>query len=197
MRTIQSLLTMREPDLARIISNEENNSPSRAEHLNSNDISLSPQSRNFVNSTALTDPSFISLSSDRGNESSKEGDSRSSCKSSPSNIEAHDSRLTLLPCARRSLDATSLNSGSSKTTEEYEILSSPNNFESIAKREFLGSTPRNAKKAENDVIKIRPKPSNSISSAEDESGFSSMSSFQVRITIFQNWREYLIFLGLF
>ncbi|XP_033223165.1 uncharacterized protein LOC117176901 [Belonocnema kinseyi] len=181
MRTVQSLMAMREPDLARVSSMEENgSSPSPVDHQHHNDLSLSLQSNNFVNSTTLPDVSFVGSSSDRGTESSNEGDCRSFCKTSSSTAETNINHLTsLLPGARRSLDATSLNSGSSKTTEEDEVLPTTNNYvDSIAKREFFGSDSRRVKKVEKDVVKIRPKPSNSVSSAEDESGFSSMSSFQ-------------------
>lgn len=192
MRTVQSLMAMREPDLARVTSMQENgSSPSPVDHQNYNDLSLSLQSNNFVNSTTLPDVSFVGSSSDRGTESSNEGDCRSLYKSSSSTAETNDNHLTsLLPGARRSLDAASLNSGSSKTTEEDEVLPTANNYvDSIAKREFFGSDSRRVKKVEKDVVKIRPKPSNSVSSAEDESGFSSMSSFQVMIEFLFNHKR--------
>ena len=194
MRTVQSLLAMREPDLARVTSMEENgSSPSPVDHHNN--LSLSLQSNNFVNSTTLPAASFVGSSPDRSPELSNEGDNRSLCKSSFRTAETNDNQLTsLLPGARRSLDATSLNSGSSKTTEEDEVLPTCKTFvDSIAKRESFGSDPRSVKNVEKNVVKIRPLPSNSASSAEDESGFSSMTSFQVKIKILLIFRMMRIY----
>ncbi|XP_051162654.1 uncharacterized protein LOC127282456 [Leptopilina boulardi] len=191
MRTVQSLLAMRDPDLMKMTSMENNGSITLSDdhqHHNNNhhhhEMSLSMQPNNFANSTTLPETSFVSDhdSSDRGNESCNEtenNNNRTICKNSTNTIDNANDNLSLLPRARRSLDATSLNSGSSKTTDD-EVLTNTDNFvvvESISKRDFFTGESRSIKKIEKDV-KIRPKPSNSVSSAEDESGFSSMSSFQ-------------------
>lgn len=191
MRTVQSLLSMRDPDLMKMSSMDDNASMTLSvdHHHHHHESSLSLQPNNFANSTTLppdtSSTSFISGGSDRGNESSNETDNSTSnrttlCKNSTSSIDANDN-LSLLPRARRSLDATSLNSGSSKTTDDEVLTNADNNFvvDSIAKRDFFNVESRAMKKIEKDGVKIRPKPSNSVSSAEDESGFSSMSSFQV------------------
>ncbi|XP_012279537.1 uncharacterized protein LOC105699254 [Orussus abietinus] len=158
MRTVQSLLAMREPDLARV-SMAENNTC----HVD-RDASLQP---NFANSTAMQD-SF-------GGELERSG-----------YVKGNDDRGNpLLPGTRRSLDATSLNSGSSKTTEtttttEEDDAAVPGILGPI-EREFMGtptSTPIRKKRQEKEVVRMRSKPATSVSSAEDESGFSSMSSFQ-------------------
>lgn len=190
MRTVQSLLSMRDPDLMKMSSMDDNASMTLSvdHHHHHHESSLSLQPNNFANSTTLppdtSSTSFISGGSDRGNESSNETDNSTSnrttlCKNSTSSIDANDN-LSLLPRARRSLDATSLNSGSSKTTDDEVLTNADNNFvvDSIAKRDFFNVESRAMKKIEKDGVKIRPKPSNSVSSAEDESGFSSMSSFQ-------------------
>ncbi|XP_066600322.1 uncharacterized protein [Prorops nasuta] len=183
MRTVQSLLSMREPDLARVSPiDESESSPSPIDHHES----LSLQNDSFANSTTL-DAGSTGSSSDRGNEtgSSIDGGSRSSfSKSSSSAVETVRNLPHLLPGARRSLDATSLNSGSSKTTEEDDApLLAHRNGPTVRHDPLNGisaSTPtRKFKKDEKKDTKIlRSKPSNSTSSAEDESGFSSMSSFQ-------------------
>lgn len=184
MRTVQSLLMMRDPDLMKVSSVEENgSSPSSGDRQH--DMSLSLPTNTFANSTTLPEPSspFVNGGSDRGTESSNEDDNRTLCKSSAGPVKVNDN-LTLLPRARRSLDTTSLNSGSSKTTDDEVITTADNLIDSISKRDFYTAESRSVKKIEKDVVKIRPKPTNSVSSAEDESGFSSMSSFQVNLSFF-------------
>ncbi|XP_076621876.1 uncharacterized protein LOC143342168 [Colletes latitarsis] len=195
MRTVQSLLAMREPDLARISSIENNNSsPSPEDHHrhnnHHNEISLSLQNDSFVNSTTLQETTSYTRrpSSDRGNESSSTDNDSSTCFLKSLNVVEVDRNLqNLLPGVRRSIDATSLNSGSSKTTEEEDGLPT-NNFLNVSLRELDGmfmftptSTPNKCNRKIEKKTKERSsksKPAASVSSVEDESGFSSMCSFQ-------------------
>lgn len=190
MRTVQSLLSMREPELARISSMENgDSSPSPTDHHrhnnDRNDVSLSLQS-SFMNSLSLQDSAGYARRScsDRGNESSStDNDSRSSYAKS-----SNDVNRSLFPGVRRSLDATSLNSGSSKTTEEEDVLANNNNSFNMSIPDHEGiftctpsATPsrrvRKVEKKEKEKCS-KSKPAASVSSVEDESGFSSMSSFQ-------------------
>lgn len=195
MRTVQSLLSMREPDLARISSLENNEfSPSPIDHHrhnnHHNEVPLSLQNSNFVNSTTLKEATgYIRRpSSDRGNESSGTDNDSRTCFLKSSNVVEVDRNLqNLLPDVRRSLDATSLNSGSSKTTEEEDGLPN-NNSLNVSLPENDGmfmfmptSTPNRCTRKVEKKTKERSsksKPAASVSSVEDESGFSSMSSFQ-------------------
>lgn len=199
MRIVQSLLAMREPDLAMVSLNEE-------ELLSlplDNQLS-SLQSNNFVNSTILNDAVSYNggcSSSDRGStESGPDSERISFVKSSScmmdSSMSSSSTLQSFLPGARSSIDATSLNSnsGSGKTTEEEDTrTNSTASGEYIVSRELFpsrklchtSSTPnrRIAKKTDKKHegtrwSRSKPKPANSVSSAEDESGFSSMSSFQ-------------------
>ncbi|XP_076234352.1 uncharacterized protein LOC143179154 [Calliopsis andreniformis] len=191
MKTVKSLLTMREPDLAKMMSIEHNeSSPSPTDHHRHsnhyNEAPLSLQNNSFVNSTMLQEAAAHSTrpTSDRG----IDNDSRTSFLKTSSNVvEVERSLCSLLPGVRRSLDATSLNSGSSKTTEEEDGLPNSNSLNvSIPDHDgiFLytpTSTPnkynRKAEKKEKERSS-KSKPAASVSSVEDESGFSSMSSFQ-------------------
>ncbi|XP_043285942.1 uncharacterized protein [Venturia canescens] len=208
MRTVQSLLAMREPDLAMISSNEEEE---MFGSMIGNELSSSSlRNSSFVNSTLLNDAMSYNegcSSSERGstesggetNEREKYG--KASVNGLDNSTSSTSTLQTLVPRARRSIDATSMNSnsGSSKTTEEDEEEENRGNStgsgESTLSTElaFKGkrevcptSTPsrRAANKADKKEpsrwlrSKIRPKSSRSVSSAEDESGFSSMSSFQ-------------------
>ncbi|XP_043255873.1 uncharacterized protein LOC122399328 [Colletes gigas] len=195
MRTVQSLLAMREPDLARISSIENNNSsPSPEDHHrhnnHHNEMSISLQNNSFVNSTTLQETTSYTRrpSSDRGNESSSTDNDSSTCFLKSLNVVEVDRNLqNLLPGVRRSIDATSLNSGSSKTTEEEDGLPT-NNFLNVSLRELDGmfmftptSTPNKCTRKIEKKTKERSsksKPAASVSSVEDESGFSSMCSFQ-------------------
>lgn len=193
MRTVQSLLSMREPDLFRILSIE-NNSPSPIDHHrhnnHHNEISLSLQNDSFINSTSLREDGTYNKRSNcnRGNESSNtDNDNRICFFKSSSNITEIDQNLqNLLPGIRRSLDATSLNSGSSKTTEEEDVLSNNNNCFNVSmpNDHIFSCTPtstpnKHDRKAEKEKDQSsKSKPAASVSSVEDESGFSSMSSFQ-------------------
>lgn len=193
MKTVQSLLAMREPDLARITSIDHNeSSPPPINHHNNhhNQVSLSIQNSSFVNSTTLQEAAGYPTrsSSNRGNESSGTDNDSRTCFMKTSNVVMVERSLhSLVPGVRRSLDATSLNSGSSKTTEEEDALQNNNSINvSMAEHErmFLytpTSTPnkysRKAEKKEKERSS-KSKPAASVSSVEDESGFSSMSSFQ-------------------
>ncbi|XP_026671619.1 cell wall protein RBR3-like isoform X2 [Ceratina calcarata] len=192
MRTVQSLISMREPELARSSPTENgDSSPSPTDHHrhndHHNDVSLSLQN-SFTNSLSLQDSAGYTRRScsDRGNESSStDNDSRSSYVKSPNNVKRN--LQNLFPGVRRSLDATSLNSGSSKTTEEEDVLAINNSFNvSIPDHEGIftctpSATPnrriRKVEKKEKEKCS-KSKPAVSVSSVEDESGFSSMSSFQ-------------------
>lgn len=190
MRTVQSLLSMREPDLARISSienNESSPSPIEHHHYNNhhNEVSETLQDGGYVNTTCLQEAIGYS-SCDHGNESSStDNDSRCFVKSSSNIVEISQSLHDLLPGIRRSLDATSLNSGSSKTTEEEDLLPNNNYLNvSISNHKHIyvctpTSTPyRRVRKVEKKEISSKSKPTASVSSVEDESGFSSLSSFQ-------------------
>lgn len=189
MRTVQSLLLMREPDLTRISieNNESSPSPIEGHRYNNhhNEVSVTLQDGSYVNPTCLQ--GAIGYSSyDHGTESSStDNDSRSFVKSSSNIVEVSQSLHNLLPGIRRSLDTTSLNSGSSKTTEEEDLLPNNNCLNvSISNHKHIyvctpTSTPnRRVRKVEKKEKSSKSKPTDSVSSVEDESGFSSMSSFQ-------------------
>ncbi|KAK2586585.1 hypothetical protein KPH14_011463 [Odynerus spinipes] len=212
MRTVQSLLAMREPDLARMSPVDDgaaspspvSNHHHHHHHHSHHETSLTLPNDSFVNSNSLQEENYGRCSgvSDRGNESSgTEMDNTrvvSSCylKSSSNSNEVNRNLQNLLPGVRRSLDATSLNSGSSKTTEEEDpiaVSNRENGGSHIAPRELVTSfatgtststpnkrTKRIEKKPNGDVVLMarstRSKVATSVSSAEDESGFSSMSS---------------------
>ncbi|XP_003702840.1 uncharacterized protein LOC100877540 [Megachile rotundata] len=193
MRTVQSLLAMKEPDLARISpvgNNESSPSPVDRHRHNNHHESLTLQNNSFANSTSLQENSDYKRHSicDRGNESSgTDNDSRTCFLKSPNGVEVDRNLQNLLPGVRRSIDATSLNSGSSKTTEEEDGLPHNTSF-NVSLPEHDGifmctptSTPvrrsRKVEKKEKEKCS-KSKPAASVSSVEDESGFSSMSSFQ-------------------
>lgn len=191
MRTVQSLLLMREPDLAGISAIENNESfPSSVEHHlyhnHDNEVSVALQNGGYVNAIPLPQAIRYNRCSSygHGNESSSIDDSRCFLKSSSNIVEISQSLHNLLPDIRRSLDTTSLNSGSSKTTEEEDLPNSNCINVSISnhKRIYVctpTSTPiRRVRKIEKKDKSSKSKPSASVSSVEDESGFSSMSSFQ-------------------
>lgn len=191
MRTVQSLLSMREPDLARISSienNESSLSPIEHHRYNNHHNEYQLQDGSYVNASCLQEAIGYNRCSsyDHGNESSStDNDSRCFVKSSSNIVEISRSLHDLLPDIRRSLDTTSLNSGSSKTTEEEDLLPNNNCFNvSISKHKHIyvctpTSTPiRRVRKVEKKDKSSKSKPTASVSSVEDESGFSSMSSFQ-------------------
>ncbi|XP_014484204.1 PREDICTED: uncharacterized protein LOC106749347 [Dinoponera quadriceps] len=161
LRLVDSLLATREPDLARVTPVEDNgSSPSPTERHHYHDVSASLQSGNFVNSTTLQEAGHIG--GDHRNESSiAQGDSGSSCF--VKNSEMNASLQATLPRTRRSPDAASWNSGSSKTTEEEDTTA------------LATSSPKQLEKKE---PTCKAKSPVSVSSAESESGFSSISSFQ-------------------
>ncbi|XP_012171866.1 uncharacterized protein LOC100651463 isoform X2 [Bombus terrestris] len=193
MRTVQSLLSMREPDLVRISSienNESSPSPTERHRYNNhhNEVSVTLQDGSYVNATCLQEAIGYNRCSsyDHGNESSStDNDSRCFVKSSSNIVEISQGFHDLLPDIRRSVDTTSLNSGSSKTTEEEDLLPNNNCFNvSISNHKHIyvctpTSTPnRRVRKVEKKDKSSKSKPTASVSSVEDESGFSSMSSFQ-------------------
>ncbi|XP_032670272.1 uncharacterized protein LOC116843713 isoform X2 [Odontomachus brunneus] len=164
LRLVDSLLATREPDLARVTPVEDNgSSPSPTERHHYHDVSVTLQSGNFVNSTTLQEAGHVGT--ERGNESNlvQTGDSGSSCYAKTA-VEVNASlQATSLPRTRRSPDTTSWNSSSSKTTEEEDTaaLAAPS-----------------SKQLEKKESTCKAKSPVSVSSAESESGFSSISSFQ-------------------
>lgn len=191
LRTVESLLTMREPDLARMTPVEENgSSPSpTVDHHRHHDTSFSLSSSNFVNSTTLPEATASSgcSSSSRGNESSSghQGDSRSPSLVKTSVTEFARNLQSFMPSVRRSPDTASCNSSSSKTTEEEDIVALTASSNGVTSNGTPISTlSRAAKRLEKKESaglagKSKVKPASSpVSSAEGESGFFSISSFQ-------------------
>ncbi|XP_011495325.1 PREDICTED: LOW QUALITY PROTEIN: uncharacterized protein DDB_G0271670 [Ceratosolen solmsi marchali] len=208
MRTVQSLLVMREPDLARLSASQEAVASACILDQGPDISSLSLQS-SFANSTTLQEtPMAVCASGDRANDVNYccttddevgRGAFGSGKVSNGSSTSAH----LLNPGTRQSIDAASLNSTSSKNTEDEDGNSNSNSLSSNScYREHINvstptSTPHNRKVKKSDrkemhlkalrdwalgnsggSVTSRPKPATSVSSAEDESGFSSMSSFQ-------------------
>ncbi|KAK1129981.1 hypothetical protein K0M31_019670 [Melipona bicolor] len=189
MRTVQSLLSMREPDLARVSSTETSeSSPSPVDHHRVSDIH-NHQSLNFQNN--LRGSARYGRRSSCENESSSTDNESRTCflKTSSKTISAgvNQNLQGHLPGVRRSIDATSLNSGSSKTTEEEDLPSNSNccngsiitgHARIFSNAPASTSTPNKREKEVEKTEKDKSKPAASVSSVEDESGFSSMSSFQ-------------------
>lgn len=175
---------MREPDLARMTPVEENeSSPSpTVDHHHDTSFSLS----NFANSTTLQEAAAYSgcSGSSRGNDSSsgQQSDSRSPSLVKTSVTEFTRNLSNFAPSVRRSPDTASWNSSSSKTTEEEDIVASSNGATSNGTP--ISTLSRAAKRVEKKeptglVGKHKIKPASSpVSSAEGESGFFSISSFQ-------------------
>lgn len=191
LRTVESLLSMREPDLARMTPVEENgSSPSpTVDHHRHHDTSFSLPSGNFANSTTLQEAAAYSgcSSSSRGNESisGQQGDSRSPSLVKTSVTEFTRNLQSFAPSVRRSPDTTSWNSSSSKTTEEEDIValaaSSNAATSSGTPISTLSRAARRLEKKESTGLAGKPKvkpASSPVSSAEGESGFFSISSFQ-------------------
>ncbi|XP_029670481.1 nuclear pore complex protein DDB_G0274915-like [Formica exsecta] len=188
LRTVESLLAMREPDLARVTPIEDNgSSPSPTVDHRHHDTSLSLPSGNFANSTMLQEAAYIP-DSGHGNESISSGqqdDSRSTSLIKPSVTEFTRS---FVPGVRRSPDTASWNSSSSKTTEEEDTVALITPSNGITSNSTPTSTlTRTAKRLEkkesnqgnSNPGKTKVKPASSpVSSAEGESGFFSISSFQ-------------------
>lgn len=195
MKTVQSLLAMREPDLAKItpVDNTES-SPSPVDHdqhnNHCNEVSLTLQNNSLVNSTTLQEAiSYPHRNCDHEKESRGTDNDNSACymKTLSRVVEANRGLQNLLPGGRRSIDATSLNSGSSKTTEEEDVSPANNSFNITLPehdRTFIFSSTSTPNKCTRKIEKkererySKSKPAASVSSVEDESGFSSMSSFQ-------------------
>lgn len=188
LRTVESLLAMREPDLARVTPIEDNgSSPSPTVDHRHHDTSLSLPSGNFANSTMLQEATYAP-----GNESIssvQQDDNRSASLIKPSVNEFARNLHAFAPSSvRRSPDTASWNSSSSKTTEEEDTvaLAAPSN--GTASNDTPSSTlSRSAKRPEKKesspgnltgkTSKVKP-ASSPVSSAEGESGFFSISSFQ-------------------
>ncbi|XP_018368703.1 PREDICTED: uncharacterized protein LOC108764815 [Trachymyrmex cornetzi] len=190
LRTVESLLSMREPDLARMTPVEENgSSPSPTMDHHRHDTSFSLSSSNFANSTTLQEATASSgcSSSSRGNESSNghQDDSRSPSLIKTSVIEFTRNLQSFVPSVRRSPDTASWNSSSSKTTEEEDIIALAASSNGVTSNgtpisTFNRATKRLEKKESTGLAgKPKVKPASSpVSSAEGESGFFSISSFQ-------------------
>ncbi|XP_024878787.1 uncharacterized protein LOC112459089 [Temnothorax curvispinosus] len=191
LRTVESLLSMREPDLTRMTPVEENgSSPSpTVDHHRHHDASFSLSTGNFANSTTLQEAAAYSgcSSSSRGNESisGQQSDSRSPSLVKTSVTEFTRNLQNFTPSVRRSPDTASWNSSSSKTTEEEDLVA----FTASSSGATSNGTPistltRAAKRLEKKestglIGKSKVKPASSpVSSAEGESGFFSISSFQ-------------------
>ncbi|XP_071566650.1 uncharacterized protein [Temnothorax nylanderi] len=191
LRTVESLLSMREPDLTRMTPVEENgSSPSpTVDHHRHHDASFSLPTGNFANSTTLQEAAAYSgcSSSSRGNESisGQQSDSRSPSLVKTSVTEFTRNLQNFTPSVRRSPDTASWNSSSSKTTEEEDLVA----FTASSSGATSNGTPistltRAAKRLEKKestglIGKSKVKPASSpVSSAEGESGFFSISSFQ-------------------
>lgn len=177
---------MREPDLARMTPVEENGScPSpTVDHHRHHDTSFSLPSGNFANSTTLQEAA--AYSSNRGNESSgQQGDSRSPSLVKTSITEFTRNLQSFIPSVRRSPDTASWNSSSSKTTEEEDIValagSSTGATSNGTPISTLSRAAKRLEKKESTGLAGKPKvkpASSPVSSAEGESGFFSISSFQ-------------------
>jgi len=190
LRTVESLLSMREPDLARMTPVEENgSSPSpTVDHHRHHDTSFSLSNSNFANSTTLQEATASSgcSNSSRGNESSSghQDDSRSPSLVKTSVIEFTRNLQSFVPSVRRSPDTASWNSSSSKTTEEEDILALAASNGITSNGTPISTLSRTTKRLEKKesmglVGKPKVKPASSpVSSAEGESGFFSISSFQ-------------------
>lgn len=179
---------MREPDLARVIPAEDNGScPSPIpDHHRHHEQSLSLSSGNFANSTTLQEVATVYTGcSGRGNESGNDraGDRRSLSLVKPSVAELARNLQVFAPAVRRSPDTASWNSNSSsKTTEEEDTAlaaSSSNGATTGTPTSTLGRAAKRLEKREEKLGKTKVKPASSpVSSAEGESGFFSISSFQ-------------------
>lgn len=188
LRTVESLLSMREPDLARMTPVEENgSSPSpTVDHHRHHDTSFSLPSGGFANSTTLQEAAAYSSSS-RGNESSgQQSDSRSPSLVKTSITEFTRNLQNFAPSGvRRSPDTASWNSSSSKTTEEEDMValavSSNGATSNGTPISTLSRAAKRLEKKESTGLGGKPKvkpASSPVSSAEGESGFFSISSFQ-------------------
>lgn len=176
---------MREPDLVRMTPVEENgSSPSpTVDHQRHHDMSFSLPSGNFANSTTLQEAAAYSgcSSSSRGNESSsgQQSDSRSPSLVKMSVTEFTRNLQSFVPSVRRSPDTASWNSSSSKTTEEEDIVALATS--SNGATSTLSRVAKRLEKKESTGLAGKPKvkpASSPVSSAEGESGFFSISSFQ-------------------
>ncbi|XP_034943526.1 bromodomain-containing protein DDB_G0270170 [Chelonus insularis] len=218
MRTVESLLAMREPNLLTVSPSNSSSSPSSSPLASSSssavvadddntsnsliDHSVTTNSNKSTTSTSFDDGTYEEYSrfdahedeNDMSNISNKLSNTLEISTTINNNSNINNSNIyyhnnTLRSCSpnvsNMLLDTTSLHSASSKTTEE-EDLRPP----SVGRlRQIFVSTPsstsnREIKKVDikengHSRFKEKEKPvANSISSVEDESGFSSMNSFQ-------------------
>lgn len=190
LRTVESLLAMREPDLARVTPIEDNgSSPSPTVDHRHHDTSLSLPNGNFANSTMLQEATYPP-GNGHGNESisnDQQDDSGSGSLIKPPVAEFARNLHAFVPGVRRSPDTASWNSSSSsKTTEEEDTvaLATPSNGTSNGTpTSTLSRTAKRLEKRESNPgssagrTKVKP-ASSPVSSAEGESGFFSISSFQ-------------------
>lgn len=177
---------MREPDLARIEDTSGFSTSPTADHHRHHDASLSLPNGNFANSTTLTEAgAYVGC---RGNVESSGGQQNDSSLAKPmsSSVELNRNLQAFVPGVRRSPDTTSWNSSSSsgKTTEEEDTvaLAVPSNGTTSTgtPNSTLSRTAKRTEKKESgsgQKTKIKP-ASSPVSSAEGESGFFSISSFQ-------------------
>lgn len=181
---------MREPDLARVTPIEDNgSSPSPTVDHRHHDASLSLPNGNFANSTMLQEATYAP-GSGHGNESinNDQQDDRSGNLIKPPVAEFTRNLHAFVPGVRRSPDTASWNSSSSsKTTEEEDTvaLATPSNGTTSngTPTSTLSRTAKRLEKKESNpgnlAGKTKVKPASSpVSSAEGESGFFSISSFQ-------------------
>lgn len=173
MRTVQSLLSMREPDLSRIASIEDNalSSSSIQDDLSSHEAAYDPHRGND------------NCNNDDPNVTSKVSCFLSSTLNHRRSVNTpFDLTVDHLSGARESMDATSLHSVCSKNTEEEELTNTTVPLETTRNDSAASNAVEIDNKSERKRVEEssvnRSKPTASVSSAEDESGFSSMSSFQ-------------------
>nr|XP_033336414.1 uncharacterized protein LOC117226311 [Megalopta genalis] len=193
MRTAQTLLATREPDLARITPvDNTDSSPSPVDYDqhngHHNEMPQSLQNNSFVNSTAAQGKAKYSRRRSNDHGRGAESDDRPCLGKSLCHMTGIDLSLeNLPPSGRMSIDATSVNSGSSKTTEEEDAVpvngtcNVPLQQHTVTFALAPTSTPNkptaNIEKKEKDRCPKTKQPA-SVCSVEDESGFSSFNSFQ-------------------
>ncbi|KAF3425354.1 hypothetical protein E2986_12526, partial [Frieseomelitta varia] len=161
MRTVQSLLSMREPDLARVSSTETSeSSPSPVDHRLDGD----------------THNDEVNLQNDLRD--SARYDRRSSCENESNSTESSTSpKIAIVEVNENSEDL-------GKTAEKEVQLSNGNccNGSTITDHDLVSSAPASTStpyKCEKKEEEDKSTPAVSVSSVEDESGFSSMGSQEV------------------
>lgn len=133
MRTVQSLLSMREPDLSRLDQSQDlisctsqTDLDSLHQQLPDTSIPIAPNVNDFANSTIIGDDSQSTTSSQNQGTSEIDEAPRTIVKS-VARLSLGPAQLTSLmnPRTRQSVDASSLNSSSSKTTEDEDSGTAP------------------------------------------------------------------------